>query len=141
MTAAYPAGPHAGEDQQQQQGIGELIGEITDDLSRLFRQEVALAKAEMKQEATKAGKAGGMLGGAALAGYLVIVLLSFALVFGLGEVMPLGWAAVIVAVVWAVVGAVLYSAGRKQLKSVDPVPRQTAETLKEDAQWLRNPTG
>jgi hypothetical protein len=140
MTTPYRPDVHD-PDGAGQPGIGELISEITGDLSRLFRQEVELAKAEVRQEAKKAGKAGGMLGGAAMAAYLVIVLLSFALVFGLGEVMPLGWAAVIVAVVWAVIGAVLYSAGRKQLKTVDPMPRQTAETLKEDAQWLRNPTG
>jgi hypothetical protein len=140
MTALNRSDVHD-HDEAAQPGIGELIGDITGDLSRLFRQEVELAKAEVRDEAKKAGKAGGMLGGAALAGYLVIVLLSFALVFGLGEVMPLGWAAVIVAVIWAAVGAVLYSAGRKQLKTVDPMPRQTAETLKEDAQWLRNPTG
>ena len=139
MTAPYRAGTH--DTDGDQPGIGELIGEITGDLSRLFRQEVELAKAEVREEAKKAGKAGGMLGGAAMAGYLAIVLLSFALVFALGAVMPLGWAALIVAVVWAAIGAVLYTAGRKQLKSVDPVPRQTAETLKEDAQWLRNPTG
>ena len=139
MTAPYRAGTH--DTDGDQPGIGELIGEITGDLSRLFRQEVELAKAEVREEAKKAGKAGGMLGGAAMAAYLAIVLLSFALVFALGAVMPLGWAALIVAVIWAAIGAVLYTAGRKQLKSVDPVPRQTAETLKEDAQWLRNPTG
>lgn len=139
MTAPYRAGTH--ETDGDQPGIGELIGEITGDLSRLFRQEVELAKAEVREEAKKAGKAGGMLGGAAMAAYLAIVLLSFALVFALDAVMPLGWAALIVAVIWAAIGAVLYTAGRKQLKSVDPVPRQTAETLKEDAQWLRNPTG
>jgi hypothetical protein len=139
MTTPYrPGVDEAGPDQP---GIGQLISEITGDISRLFRQEVELAKAEVRAEARKAGKAGGMLGGAALAAYLVVVLLSFALVFGLGAVMPLGWAALIVAVIWAVIGAVLYGAGRKQLKSIDPVPRQTAETLKEDAQWLRNPTG
>lgn len=139
MTAATPSTPGYQGDEHQP-GLGELIGEITTDLSRLFRQEVELAKAEAKQEAKKAGAAGGMLGGAALAGYLVIVLLSFAAVFGLGEVMPLGWAAVIVAVVWAVIGAILYAAGRKRLRTVQPIP-QTTETLKENAQWLRNPTG
>ena len=136
-----PYRPDVHEPDGDQPGIGELIGDITGDLSRLFRQEVELAKAEVREEAKKAGKAGGMLGGAAMAAYLAIVLLSFALVFALGAVMPLGWAALIVAVIWAAIGAVLYTAGRKQLKSVDPVPRQTAETLKEDAQWLRNPTG
>jgi hypothetical protein len=121
--------------------IGELIGNISGDLSQLFRQEVELAKAEVRQEAAKAGKAAGMLGGAGFAGYLAVVLLSFALVFGLANVMDAGWAALIVAVIWGIVGAVLYSTGRKQLKSVDPVPHRTVDTIKEDAQWLKNPTG
>jgi len=121
--------------------IGELIGDISNDLSQLFRQEVELAKAELKQQATKAGKAGGMLGGAAFAGYLAVVLLSFAVVFGLANVMDAGWAALIVAVVWAVIGAALYATGRQKLKTVDPVPRRTVDTIKEDARWLKNPTG
>ncbi len=69
------------------------------------------------------------------------MLLSFALVFGLGNVMDHGWAALIVAVIWGIVGAVLYANGRKKLKTVDPVPHRTVDTLKEDAQWLKNPTG
>lgn len=129
------------DEQVTETSIGEIIGNISNDLSQLFRQEVALAKAEIQQEATKAGKAAGMLGGAGFAGYLSVVLLSFAVVFGLGEVMPLGWAACIVGLVWAAIGAVLFVNGRKKLKTVDPVPRRTAETLKEDAQWLKNPTG
>jgi hypothetical protein len=118
-----------------------MIGNISNDLSQLFRQEVELAKAELKQEASKAGKAGGMLGGAAFAAYLAVVLLSFALVFALDAVMPMGWAALIVAVLWAVIGGVLYMNGKKKLKTVDPVPHRTVDTLKEDAQWLKNPTG
>jgi Putative Actinobacterial Holin-X, holin superfamily III len=121
--------------------IGDLIGDISDDLSRLFRQEVDLAKAEIREEATKAGKAAGMLGGAGFAGYMVALLLTLAVVFALSNVMDPGWAAVIVAAVWAVVGAVLYVIGRNKLRTVSPVPRQTVETLKEDAQWLKNPTG
>jgi hypothetical protein len=120
--------------------IGQLMSEVAGDVSRLFRQEVQLAKAEMKEEALKAGKAGGMLAGAGFAGYMVAVLLSLALVFALGAVMPLGWAAVIVPVIWAIIGGVLYATGRQRLKRVDPVPRQTIETLKEDKQWLRDQT-
>ena len=136
MTASYNQEPSGRPINDQ--SIGSLIGEVTQDISKLFRQEVALAKAELKEEATKAGKAGGMLAGAGFAGYLVAVLLSLALVFALDAVMPIGWAAVIVAVVWAIVGGVLYSMGRKRMKDVDPVPRQTVETLKEDAQWVRD---
>jgi hypothetical protein len=128
-------------DRVEETSIGEIIGNISDDLSQLFRQEVELAKAEIRQEATKAGKAAGMLGGAGFAGYLAVVLLSFAVVFGLSNVMDPGWAALIVAVIWGAIGAVLFVNGRKKMKTVDPVPRRTAETLKEDAQWLKNPTG
>jgi hypothetical protein len=139
MTARYPA-DRAAEDPAET-SVGELIGNISDDLTRLFRQEVELAKAELRQEAAKAGKAAGMLGGAGFAGYLAVVLLSFALVFALGNVMDLGWAALIVAAIWGVIGAVLYANGRKKLKTVDPVPHRTVDTIKEDAQWLKNPTG
>ncbi|MEV4278999.1 phage holin family protein [Actinoplanes xinjiangensis] len=128
-------------DRVEETSIGEIIGNISDDLSQLFRQEVELAKAEIRQEATKAGKAAGMLGGAGFAGYLAVVLLSFAVVFGLSNVMDPGWAALIVAIIWGAIGAVLFVNGRKKMKTVDPVPRRTAETLKEDAQWLKNPTG
>jgi uncharacterized membrane protein YqjE len=132
--------PRDTSDQVAETSVGELIGNISDDLSQLFRQEVELAKVELKQEATKAGKAAGMLGVAGFAGYLAVVLLSFAIVFGLANVMDAGWAALIVAVVWAAVGGVLYANGRKKLKTVDPVPHRTVDTLKEDAQWLKNPT-
>jgi uncharacterized membrane protein YqjE len=138
MTGAYQAEPQAG--QHEQPGIGELISDVTSDLSRLFRQEVELAKAELRVEAKKAGKASGMYAAAGVAGLMVIILLSFAVVYALDAVMPQGWAALIVAVVWAIAGAVLYSTGKKQMAAVDPKPQQTIETLKEDAEWLRSPT-
>lgn len=125
----------------EQPSLGQLIGDISDDLSRLFRKEVELAKTEVREEAKKAGKAAGMLGGAGLAGYLVVVLLTLAVMFGLGNVMDLGWAALIMAVIWAAIGAALYSVGQRRLRTVSPVPHRTVDTLKEDAQWLKNPTG
>jgi hypothetical protein len=142
MTAPYPTDRGATRpDDPAETSVGELIGNISNDLSQLFRQEVDLAKAEMKQEAAKAGKAAGFLGAAAFAGYLTVVLLSFALVAALSNVIDWGWAALIVAVIWGIVGAVLYTNGRKKLKTVDPMPRRTVDTIKEDAQWLKNPTG
>ncbi|GAA4960000.1 phage holin family protein [Actinoplanes utahensis] len=142
VAAAWAADEPSGAGKPvEERSLGEIIGNISDDLSQLFRQEVALAKAEIQQEATKAGKAAGMLGGAGFASYLAVVLLSFAVVFGLSNVMDPGWAALIVAVIWGAIGAVLFVNGRKKLKTVDPVPRRTTETLKEDARWLKNPTG
>ena len=111
--------------------LGELIGDVTRDLSTLMRQELDLAKAELKQEVTKSGKAGGTLGGAALAAYMVVLFLSIALWWALGTALGFGWAAVIVAALWAVVAAVLYSTGRRQLREVRPMPERTVDTLKE----------
>ncbi|MDQ0925156.1 hypothetical protein QF038_003664 [Pseudarthrobacter sp. W1I19] len=110
--------------------LGELLGEVTRDLSTLMRQEVELAKAEAKQSATRAGKGAGMLGGAGVAGHFVLLFLSLALMFALGALMPLGWAAVIVAVIWGIIAAVLASIGRKELKQIKGLP-QTGETLSE----------
>jgi hypothetical protein len=110
--------------------LGELLGDVTRDLSTLMRQEVELAKAELKQSATKAGKGGGMLAGAGVAGHFVLVFLSLALMFALGALMPLGWAAVIVAVIWGIIAAILASIGRKELKQIQGMP-QTSETLSE----------
>ncbi|ANZ40810.1 hypothetical protein BBK82_37315 [Lentzea guizhouensis] len=123
-----------------EESLGDLVSELTGDLSKLMRQELELAKAEIRQEATKAGKATGMLAAAGFAGYLTIVLLSFALVFALGAVMPLGWAALIVAALWGIAGAVLYTSGRAKLRTVNPKPERTVETLKEDVEWAKHPT-
>ena len=135
------APPAGATEQDDSRSVGAIVGDIAKDMSSLIRQEMDLAKTELKTEVTKAGKGAGMLGGAGFAGYLAVVLLSFALVFGLANVMDAGWAALIVAVIWAVIGAVLYANGRKKLKTVDPIPRRTVDTIKEDAQWLKNPTG
>jgi hypothetical protein len=118
--------------------LGELFSDLTSDMSALLRNELQLAKVELKEEITRAGRAGGMFGGAALAGYMTIVLLSFAAVWGLAEVMAVGWAFLIVAVVWAAAAALLYLRGRDQLRMVNPKPDQTIDTLKEDLQWAKN---
>jgi len=120
--------------------VGDLLGRVTSDLSTLMRKEVELAKVEIKEEATKAGKASGTLVGAGLIGFLVLVFLSLAVMFGLDQVMPIGWAAVITAVLLAIVAAVLFVVGRRQLRQVNPKPEQTVETLKEDVQWAKNRT-
>jgi hypothetical protein len=111
--------------------VGTLISEVTNDLSTLMRQELELAKAELKQEASKTGKAAGMLGGAGFAGYMVALFLSIALWWALANGMDEGWAALIVAVLWAVIAAVLFTVGRKKLREVNPKPERTVQTLKE----------
>jgi hypothetical protein len=110
--------------------LGDLLGEVTRDLSTLMRQEVELAKAEFRQSATKAGKGGGMLAGAGVAGHFVLLFLSVALWYALGQLLGLGWSAVVVALVWGIIAAVLASVGRRDLKAVKGMP-QTGESLQE----------
>lgn len=116
---------------------GQLASEVAKDMSTLVRQEVALAKAELQQEAKTAGVAAGALGGAGFAGYFVLVFLSLALMYALDSVMPTGWAALIVAAVWGIAAAVLALVGRKKLKDFNPKPERTIETVKEDVQWAK----
>ncbi|MGA6161482.1 phage holin family protein [Amycolatopsis magusensis] len=111
--------------------VGELMSHVMRDLSTLVRQEVTLAKAELKAEAAKAGKGTGLLGGAGFAGYMVLLFLSLALWWALANVMDQGWAALIVAGVWAVAGGVLLATGRRELRRVKPKPEQTVETLQQ----------
>jgi uncharacterized membrane protein YqjE len=119
------------------ESVGELVSQLTTDVGQLTRQELALAKAELQAEARKAGKGAGMLGGAALAGWMVALFVSFTVMWALDEAMDLVWAALIVAAVWAVVAAVLAMTGRRELQGVNPKPDQTVESLKEDAKWLK----
>jgi hypothetical protein len=118
--------------------LGTLASEVAKDLSTLMRQEVALARAEIQQEVKTAGKAAGAFGGAGFAGYFVLVFASLAAMWGLDELMPLGWAALIVAGVWAVIAGVLAVVGRSRLKELNPKPERTIETVKEDVQWVKN---
>jgi hypothetical protein len=111
--------------------VGELLGEVTRDLSTLMRQELALAKAEVREEAVKAARAGGMLGAAGFAGYMVLLFASIAAWQGLAEVMASGWAALIVTVVWAVAGTALFVLGRQRMREVNPKPERTVETVSE----------
>jgi hypothetical protein len=111
--------------------VGELFAQVTRDLSTLLRQEFDLAKAEVRQEAVKTGKAAKALGAAGFAGYMVLLFLSIALWWALADGMDQGWAALIVAGMWAVIGAVLSAAGRRRLRQIRPKPEQTVDTLKE----------
>jgi hypothetical protein len=117
--------------------LGDLVGEVTRDISTLMRQEVALAKAELKQSAKQTAAGAGMMGGAAYGAMMAIFFLSVALWWGLGDLLDsLGWSAVIVAVIWAIIAAILFAIGRSRLKEVEGAP-QTVETLKEIPETLR----
>jgi predicted butyrate kinase (DUF1464 family) len=119
--------------------LGELVATATRDLSSLVRQEVALAKVEIKRDVVAAGKGAGMFGGAGFTGVLGLVFLSVAAAYALGEVVPLGAGFLIVGAAYLLAAGVLALAGKKSLGRMSP-PTRTIETLKDDAAWAKHPT-
>jgi len=109
--------------------VGQLIGEVTKDLSTLMRQELELAKVEVKVEAKKAGAGAGLFGAAGFAGYMVLMFLSIALWWALSHLVGHSWSALIVAVLWGIVAAVAGLMGKKKFEQVNPKPERTVETL------------
>ena len=118
------------ETNEQRPSLGGLLGEVSKDLSDLVRQEIALAKAEATQSATRVGKGAGLLGAAGVAGHFVLLFLSIALWWGLGNSTGRGWSALVVTAIWAVVGAVLAIVGRTQIKSARGLDRTTDSVKK-----------
>jgi uncharacterized membrane protein YqjE len=134
------AQPMRSEDPRQQ-SLGELMKQLADQTSRLVRSEVRLARAEMTEKAQAYARAGAMLGAAAVVGLLAGIALTLFLIYLLKLTLPLWAAALIVTVVYGVIGAALFMAGKKKLdEAKTPVPEQTVESVKEDVQWLRTQT-
>jgi hypothetical protein len=121
--------------------VGQLVSQMTSDASKLFKAELDLAKAELKEEIQTAGRGAGMLTGAGVGALYALGFLSLALMFGLGTVMGLGWAALIVTAIWAVAAAILAATGRSAMKQVKPGIPETVESVKEDARWVKRARG
>jgi hypothetical protein len=130
MSSASSYQPHQAPDHDGSlSSVGQLLGEISKDISMLMRQEVELAKTEVRQSVSQAGRGASMVSGAAVAGHLALLFVSVALWWGLGNSIGRGWSALVVAVIWAVVAAVLARVGRSQLQAVSGLPN-TTETAK-----------
>lgn len=134
--ASHAASASTAEEKAATSSLGDLLSEVSRDFSLLMRQEVELAKAELRESATKAGKGAGMFGGAATAAHFVLLFLSIALWWSLGDVMGRGWSAVVTALIWAVVAVVLAVVGKKEIKAVRGLP-QTTDTVKEIPEALK----
>jgi len=136
-AASASSRPTAGHDTHdgpdiREVSVGQLLSDVSRDFSTLMRQEVALAKAEVKEEASKAAKGAGMLGGAGYAGHMLVLFLSLAAWWGLVAATDhIGLSALIVAIIWGIIAAVLFVMGRGALKKVNPKPERTVETVSE----------
>lgn len=119
------------------QPLGDLVAGLSETLSRLMRQEVALAKAETKQEVSSAARGVAMVACAGAFALVSLITLSLALARWLNEYVDLGWAYLIVTLAWVLVAAVLTMVGRRQLSEVSPMPERTAETVREIPQAMK----
>ena len=131
MTTQIPGQPAS------ERSLGDIVGDIAGDLGTLVRQEMDLARSELKQEVGKLGKGAGMYGGAGASGLLALFFVSLALTYLLDNWIPVELAAFIVALLWGIAAAVLAARGRKEIKEADPQLPVTQQTLKEDVQWAR----
>jgi hypothetical protein len=124
---------------REDRSIGELFGQLTQDMTLLFRQELQLARVEMSDKISRltanliSVAAGGFvayLGGLALVAAVILAIRDLANI-------SLAVSALIVGAVLALVGYVMLQRGRKELKRVDLAPRRTVESLKDDVQWAK----
>jgi hypothetical protein len=120
--------------------VGEIFSDVAADLSTLMRQEIELAKAEVRQSAVRAGRGAGMLAAAGVSGHLVLVFVSVAAWWGLGETTGHGWSALIVGATWLVVAAVLGVLGRREISAISGVP-QTTQTVKQIPEAVKGNEG
>lgn len=128
--------PTPSETKAASNSLGDLLGEVSRDLSTLMRQELALARAELRETATKSAKGAGIMGAAGYAALMAVFFLSVALWWALGSLVGRGWSGVVVAVIWAIVALILFVVGRSQLKQVEGMP-QTVDTVKEIPEALK----
>jgi len=141
-AAGTTTGPATGAvDDPRERSIGELVKDLSSQTSTLVRKEIELARAEIQEKGKVAGKGAGLLAGAAVFGLLALGALTAAMIALLDKAMATWVAALIVMALWAVVALVLAKAGQKSLQQATPPAPQTVETVKEDIQWAKNPTG
>ncbi|WP_063725947.1 phage holin family protein [Cryptosporangium arvum] len=130
--------PRPAVERAREPSIGQLVNDVAAGVSSLVKAEIALAKAEVAQEAKKAVAGVAGLAVAAAAGLMIVPLLSLAAVYALREVMAGYWAALIVAGVWALIAGIAGLFGALRLRRVKPVPTQAIEAVKEDVRWVRD---
>lgn len=136
---AASSGSHT--DDMRDRPIGELLKELANETTTLVRQELDLAKAEMREKAGKAGPGFGMWGAAGVTGLLALGSLTAFLILALDGAMPNWLAALIVGLVYSTIAGVLYVRGKHRVEEAgSPVPEKTIETVKEDVQWAKHPT-
>jgi uncharacterized membrane protein YqjE len=141
MTSQHPDDLGESGNSLRERSLPELLQRLSAETSQLVHEELELAKAELSQKGELAAAGAGLFGGAAAIGLLALAALTTCIILALANAIPAWLAALIVAVVYAGIAAVLAIQGRAKVKeAIPPVPEQTMQSVKEDAQWARTQT-
>jgi uncharacterized membrane protein YqjE len=122
----------------EEQSTGELLRQLSEQTTKLVRQEIELAKAELTEKGKKAGIGAGMFGGAGALAFYAFGALTACLILALATALD-GWlAALIVAVVYGAAAGVLALTGKQKVtEATPPVPEQAVDSTKEDVRWVK----
>jgi Putative Actinobacterial Holin-X, holin superfamily III len=128
----------SGSQRAEDQSAAELVKQLSEQMTRLARQEVELAKAELTIKGKQVGVGAGFFGGAGLVGLYALGALTAAVIAALDLAMATWLAALIVAAVWGAIAGVMALVGKGRVqKGAPPVPEQSIESVKEDVQWTK----
>ena len=123
---------------RRDESMGQLVKDLSQDISTLVRQELQLAKVEMTQKGKEAGVGAGLLGGAGVFGLAVVGGSMATIILILSTFMPTWLAALVTTLAYAAVAAVLALRGRDRLREAgSPVPERAKESVKEDIEWAK----
>jgi len=124
--------------QQEETSTADLVRQLSDQSTRLVKQELELLKLELRDKGKRAGVGAGLFGGAGVFGLFALGALTAAAIAALATAMATWLAALIVAVVWAAVAGVMALVGKKEIdQALPPVPEDSVDSVKEDVQWTK----
>jgi hypothetical protein len=122
---------------KEQASIGELFSDLAAQTGKLIRQEAALAKSELTDKASAAGKDIAFVAVGALVGYTAMLAVTAAVIIMLGYVIPIWASALLVGVVLGIAAYFIVTSGLSHFRSANWAPQETIDSIKEDAEWLR----
>jgi uncharacterized membrane protein YqjE len=118
-----------------QESLGTLVTGIVEDLQNIVRGELALAKAELKEEGASIGRGAGMLVGGAIVSLVAFIFLMLGLTYLINRWLTMWQSAALVGAGLLVIAIILLMAGKNKVSSANLTPNQTIDSLKEDQQW------
>jgi hypothetical protein len=133
----WPSSTPPAEDSEERP-LGDLVSDLTKSVQTLVKKEVELAKGELKEQASRAGKGGALVVAAGVLGFVALLLVSWAAAWGLAEGIPTWLAFLALGVLYGAIAGLLALTGKNKLQSVNPVPRQAVQTLKEDVETAKS---